>query len=122
MIEDLTKKSDERGTLIELFKLPGVGQVFYSTTKPGYTRGNHYHLRKIERFCVIGGSGEITLRDRVSGEIKSVLVSGEKPQVVDMPINWAHNIKNVGDKEMKLIIWVNEVFDPKNSDTYPEQV
>ncbi len=122
MIEDLIKKEDERGTLIELYKLPGVGQVFYSTTKPGYTRGNHYHLRKVERFCVVEGEGLIRLRNRNTSEIKEVSVSGDKPQIIDMLIGWTHNIKNVGDKEMKMVVWVNEVFNPKDSDTFPEEV
>ena len=115
-------KKDERGKLIEIFKIPGDGQIFYSTTKPGITRGNHYHTRKIERFCVIEGKAKITLRDRKAGEIKEYYISGDEPQIIDMPINWTHNIKNIGETEMKLLIWVNEVFNPDEPDTYAEEV
>ncbi|MFY9462102.1 MAG: hypothetical protein WAP51_02780 [Candidatus Sungiibacteriota bacterium] len=122
MGEKLEMKRDERGYLIELFKIPGVGQVFYSTSKPGITRGNHYHLRKMERYCVIEGSAKIRLRNREAGEMREYLVSGGAPEIIDMPINWAHNITNIGETEMKLIVWVNEVFDPKDPDTYYEEV
>lgn len=122
MADKLKIKKDERGFLIELFKIPGAGQVFYSTSKPGITRGNHYHTRKIERFCVIEGRAKIKLRNRETGEIKEHFVSGDMPEVIDMPINWTHNITNVGDNEMKLLVWVNEVFDTKDPDTYREEV
>lgn len=122
MNKKLEIKQDERGKLIEIFKIPGVGQVFYSTSKPGVTRGNHYHTRKIEKLCVIEGKALIRLRNRETNEIKECLVSGEQPEIVEMPINWTHNIKNIGDEEMKLVIWVNEVFNPEDPDTYPEEV
>lgn len=118
----LTPHEDTRGRLIELFKIRGAGQMFYSTTKPGMTRGNHYHTRKIERFCVIEGRAKIRLRNRETGKIKEYRVLGDKPEIIDMPIHWTHNITNVGDNEMKLIVWVNEIFDPKDPDTYREKV
>lgn len=119
--EPLEIKADERGKLVVAFKFPGTGQCFYSTTKPGGIRGNHYHLRKIETFCVIEGKGRVRLRNRDTGEIKECTLSGEKPETIAMPINWAHNITNIEDKEMKLLVWVNEVFDPKDPDTYHEE-
>lgn len=122
-VEKTEWRSDERGSLAELFKFPGTGQVFYSTTKPGKTRGNHYHLKhKVERFCVIKGQAKISLRDRTTGEKAEFDVSGEDPTIIDMPLNWTHNIKNTGNEEMGLVIWVNEVFDPENPDTFPEEV
>lgn len=120
--EKLEVKRDERGKLIELFKVPSFGQVFYSTSKPGVVRGNHYHTKKIEKFCVIEGSAKIRLRNRETGEVEEFNVSGSVPEVVEMPINWTHNIENTGDNEMRLIVWVNEVFDPDNPDTFPEEV
>lgn len=120
--EKLEIKQDERGKLVEVFKMPGVGQIFYSTTNPGFVRGNHYHTRKIERFCVIEGKGFIRLRNRNTNEIKEYKVSGDNPEVVEMLIGWTHNIKNVGEGEMKLIIWANEVFDPNDPDTFAEEV
>jgi UDP-2-acetamido-2,6-beta-L-arabino-hexul-4-ose reductase len=122
MNKKLEIKKDERGKLIEIFKIPGLGQVFYSTTKPGIIRGNHYHTRKKEFFCVIEGSGLIKLRNRETGEIQEIEVSGENPEIVEMPINWTHNIKNIGETEMKLLVWVNEIFNPEDPDTYFEEV
>jgi len=122
MNKKLEIKEDERGKFIEIFKAPGFGQVSYSTTKPGVTRGNHYHTRKLEKFCVIEGKAKISLRNRETNEIKEYLVSGDKPQIVDMTLNWAHNIKNIGGTEMKLLIWISEIFDPKDPDTFAEKV
>lgn len=122
-IETSDWKSDERGSLAELYKFPGIGQVFYSTTHPGKTRGNHYHLKhKVERFCVVRGKAKISLRNRETGEKAEFDVSGENPTIIDMPLNWTHNIKNTGEEEMGLVVWVNEVFDPTNPDTFAEEV
>lgn len=122
MNEKLERKKDERGELVEVFKVPGVGQVFYSISRPGVTRANHYHTRKIERFCVIKGQGKIRLRNRADNEIVEYNVSGENPEIIEMPINWTHNIQNTGDTEMILLIWANEVFNPDDPDTFFEKV
>jgi len=122
-MNDIPKKhEDERGLLIEAFKIPGVGQVLYSTSKPGIVRGNHYHTRKMEKFCVIEGEAKIRLRNRETNEVVEHLVSGSTPEVVDMTLGWTHNIENVGKTEMKLLIWANEVFDPADPDTFSETV
>lgn len=120
--EYLEVKTDERGVLVEVFKFPEIGQLFYSISKPGVVRGNHYHTHKIEKFCVIDGSAIIRLRNRETNEIRVYEVSGEKPQIVEMIPNWTHNIENTGSSEMKLLVWANEVFDPVNPDTYFEKV
>ena len=65
--QKLEIKSDPRGSLLEVFKSPEWGQVFYSTSKPGVTRGNHYHTRKLEKFCVIEGQAMIRMRNRQTG-------------------------------------------------------
>lgn len=122
MDEKLEVKKDERGSLVEIFKIPDVGQVFYSTSLPGVVRGNHYHTRKREYFCVLEGNARIRMRDRDSGAIKEYNVSGDKPEVVEMIINWTHNIENTGETEMKLLVWANEIFDPEDPDTFPEEV
>jgi len=122
MPKKLEVKEDNRGKLIEIFKFPGFGQVHYSTSKPRVIRGNHYHTRKREMFCVIEGKAKIRLKNRETNEIKEYNVTGSEPQIIDMPINWAHNIQNIGDTEMKLLVWTNEVFDPNDPDTYPEEV
>lgn len=122
MEESLKIRQDERGKLVEVFKVPEFGQVFFSVSKPGITRGNHYHKRKVEKFCVIEGEAEINLRNRKTGELKKYSVSGDKPQIVPIPVNHIHNIINTGDSEMKLLVWANEIFDPEDSDTFSEEV
>ena len=71
---------------------------------------------------MVEGEAEIGLRSRETGEKVMIRVSGSEPQVVDMPIGWTHNIKNTGDSEMKLLVWVNEVFNPDDPDTFYEEV
>jgi UDP-2-acetamido-2,6-beta-L-arabino-hexul-4-ose reductase len=119
----LTRHADARGELVEVVKAHGqAGQTFASTTRPGVTRGEHYHLAKVERFAVLRGTAEIALR-RIGGhEVVRFPVSGEKPVVVDMPAMWAHNITNTGRDELLTLFWTNEIFDPARPDTYPEPV
>ena len=115
-------KSDERGNFVEVFKIPGFGQVSYSTTKPGVIRGNHYHTRKKEIFCVIEGEAKIRQRNRETNEIEEKLVSGASPELVEMKLDWTHNIQNIGNKEIKLLIWISEIYNPSNPDTFFEEV
>lgn len=123
MKEELLKvKEDERGKLVEVFKVHNFGQVFFLVSKVGVVRGNHYHKRKIEKFCVIEGEAKINLRDRQTGELRQYLVSGGRPQVVLIPVNHTHNIENIGNSEVKLLVWANEVFDPEDADTFSEEV
>lgn len=122
MDRHLEIKEDERGKLVEIYKIPGAGQVMYSTSKPGVVRGNHYHTRKREYFCVIEGEGKISLRDRATGKKEEYIVTGEKPEVIEMPLNWTHNVQNVGEGEMKMLVWANEIFNINDPDTFPEEV
>ncbi len=122
MVDPLEPKADARGVLIEVFKMPNDGQIFYSTSKPGVIRGNHYHTRKVERFCVLEGQATIRLRNRATNEIREFQVSGEQLQTVTMLINWTHNIQNTGTADMKLLVWANEVFNPQDPDTFAEEV
>lgn len=118
-----TKHSDQRGSFVETVRVHGGGgQTSFSTTLPGVTRGEHFHLKKIERFVVIKGSGRISLRKLFSDEIVSFDVDGEAPIAIDMPTNWVHNITNTGDSELYTLFWSDGVFDPASSDTYPEPV
>ncbi len=111
-------KTDNRGDLFEWIKSEEFGQIFVSTTKPGITRGNHYHHTKTEKFLVIRGEGVIRFRKINSDKVIEYPVSGEKPTVVDIPIGYAHNITNTGDKEMITLFWANEIFDQQRTDTY----
>jgi len=118
----LMKRTDDRGFLTEIIKENTGGQVFYSSTKPGITRGNHYHTNKIERFCVLQGEGLIRMRRIEENEIFEFRVSGDAPVIIDMPVWYTHNITNVGSSEMLTLFWSNEIFDPENPDTYFEAV
>jgi UDP-2-acetamido-2,6-beta-L-arabino-hexul-4-ose reductase len=118
----LTKHSDDRGSFIEVVKLNSGGQVSFSTTVQGVTRGNHYHTRKAERFTVIKGKARINLRKVGTSHIISFDLDGRKPSFVDMPVWYTHNIKNVGNDELITIFWINEHYNPEDGDTYFEQV
>lgn len=119
----LARHSDERGSLVETVRAHGSeGQTFFSTSKPGVTRGQHFHLRKVERFVVVDGEARISLRRMLTDELISFDVSGEEPVIVDMPTLWAHNIVNTGDRELTTMFWTNELFDASNPDTYAEEV
>lgn len=118
----LDAKRDERGAFVELVKTLGSGQFSISTSRPGVTRGNHYHNTKNEKFIVIHGEAVIRFRDIRGKEVVEYPVSGDKPVVVDIPPGYTHNITNTGDGEMILAIWVNEPFDPGQADTWFEPV
>lgn len=113
---------DERGYFVEIIKLETGGQVSFSTTKKGITRGNHFHTRKIERFSVIKGEALIQLRKIGSADVYDYYLSGDNPAYVDMPIWYTHNIKNVGEDELYTMFWINEFYDAKDPDTYFEIV
>lgn len=114
----LKQHIDPRGAFVEVIKLGMGGQVSFSTTVPGITRGNHFHTRKIERFAVIKGKALIQLRKVDSDEIIDLLLDGNEPSYVDMPIWYTHNIKNIGEEELYTIFWINEFYNPKDADTY----
>ncbi len=111
--------NDERGGLVETLKTGGGGQIFISTTKPQYTRGNHYHTRKVERFCVIKGVADIKIKNLFFGNETTIRVSGDNPVYIDMPTFCAHNLKNVGEGELMTMFWINEIFNPSDPDTFP---
>ena len=119
---ELTTKSDERGWLAEFIKSRQFGQIFVSQTKPGYTRGIHWHHTKIEKFLVIEGEGTIKLRDYFSDKVIDYKVSGSTLRVVEMPAGYIHSIKNTGKTDLLLLIWASEVFDPEHPDTYYQEV
>ena len=113
----LSGHEDARGTFYEILKTLDSGQLGISTTKPGITRGNHYHNTKNEKFLVIKGKALIELRDIYSKEIIQYNVNGHDLEIVEMIPGYTHNITNTGDEEMVLLIWANENYDPKAPDT-----
>ena len=115
---ELTEHKDNRGAFVEIIKTFDSGQFSISTSKPGITRGNHYHNTKNEKFLVIKGEAVIRFRHIYSDEVIEYPVSDKKLEVVDIPVGYTHNITNTGDSEMILVIWANELFDKENPDTY----
>jgi UDP-2-acetamido-2,6-beta-L-arabino-hexul-4-ose reductase len=118
----LDMKTDDRGWLAEFIKSPHFGQVFVSRTKPGISRGNHWHHTKIEKFFVVAGSADITFRLYGSDEILTYSVSGDKLEVVDIPAGYVHAITNTGDTDLITLFWSDEILDPNHPDTYYEEV
>lgn len=110
--------SDPRGWLFELIKSEHFGQIFVSKTKPGITRGNHYHDTKLEKFCVIQGEGLIRFRRVDVGEIINYPVNDQNIQVVDIPPGYTHSIENTGKEDLICLFWANEIFDHSRPDTY----
>lgn len=109
---------DERGSFTEFLKSPERGQVSVNISRPGITKGNHWHHTKNEKFLVVSGQGVIRFRKIDSEEIVEYFVSGEKLEVVDIPVGYTHNIQNLGSTDMVTVMWVNEVFDRSNPDTF----
>lgn len=119
----LNTNADDRGWLAEFIKSNQFGQIFISKTKPGITRGNHWHHTKIEKFLVVDGSAKISFRK--INEPKNIInynVSGDKLAVLDIPVGYTHSIKNIGDKDLFTIFWADEIFSKEEPDTYYEEV
>lgn len=118
----LKLNTDARGSLFEAVKGGGGGQTFLSTTMPGVTRGDHFHLNKVERFLVVQGEAVIRIRKVLSDEVWEYRVSGAAPAPVDMPTLHTHSIENVSDTELLTLFWTHDLFDPANPDTFADKV
>jgi len=118
----LKMNCDVRGSFTEFIKTPDRGQVSINISKPGVTKGNHWHHTKTEKFLVVSGTGVIRFRRIGGDEIISYEVNGEKLQVVDIPPGYTHNITNLGDADMVTVMWASEAFDPARMDTIFEEV
>ena len=114
--------SDDRGNLVEIVKNLTGGQVFFSTTRPGITRGNHFHYHKVERFLVVDGQARIRVRRLFDDECHEFDVCGSKPAFIDMPPLHTHSITNTGTGPLLTLFWANEIFDPDAPDTVAEPV
>jgi UDP-2-acetamido-2,6-beta-L-arabino-hexul-4-ose reductase len=115
---------DDRGSFTEVLHTLERGQVSVNISKPGITKGQHYHHTKHEKFLVVSGRGVIRFRkmDDATGRIISYEVSGEKLDVVRIPPGYTHNIENTGETDMVTLMWANEVFNPQKPDTFFEKV
>lgn len=118
----LNVHKDDRGYLYEAVKGGAGGQCFLSWTKPGITRGNHFHLNKVERFLVVSGEAIIRIRRVLHQDVWEFSVNGENPSVVDMPTLHAHSIENIGTAPLLTLFWTNEIFNPDEPDTYFDSV
>ncbi len=119
---DLLQRCDERGCLAEVLKSPTAGQIFVSATRPGVTRGNHYHHTKVEKFLVLHGKAAIRFRHIERDEVLEYVVEGRDFRVVDIPPGYTHSITNIGDEDLITLFWAGELFDPQNADTWAEPV
>ena len=115
----LKTNEDSRGTLAEFVKSTRGGQIFVSRTKPGITRGNHYHHTKVEKFFVLEGDAIIRFRSIGGGDVLSYKVAGSELKVVDIPPGYTHSIENIGQTDLITLFWSSELFNKENPDTYP---
>lgn len=109
---------DVRGVFVEMLKTPDSGQFSFFTAHPGITRGGHYHHTKTEKFLVIKGEARFSFRHMQTGELHELVTSGSKAQIVETVPGWTHDITNIGNDEMVVMLWANEVFDRSKPDTY----
>lgn len=116
------KYGDERGVFVEMLKTKDAGQFSFFTAHPGITRGGHYHHSKTEKFLVIKGKACFRFRHMFSGEFYELQTDGEQPEIVETVTGWTHDITNVGDDELVVMLWANEIFDRENPDTYAKPV
>lgn len=113
---------DERGSFTEMIRTPDRGQFSVNISKPGITKGNHWHHTKNEKFVVVSGKGLIRFRKIGGDEVIDYHVSGENIEVVDIPTGYTHSIVNEGETDLVTFMWCNECFDPDRPDTYFEEV
>jgi UDP-2-acetamido-2,6-beta-L-arabino-hexul-4-ose reductase len=114
----LLRKEDVRGVFVEILKTPDCGQFSYFTIHPGITRGGHYHHSKTEKFLVIKGVASFKFRHMYTHQEFELVASGEQPIIVETIPGWAHDVTNIGDDEMVVMLWANEIFDHTHPDTY----
>lgn len=119
---EVPKHEDPRGVFVEMLKTQDSGQMSFFTAHPGVTRGGHYHHSKAEKFLVIKGKACFRFRHIVSGEYYELFTDSEIPQIVETVPGWTHDVSNVGDDEMVVMLWANEIFNREKPDTYSSPV
>jgi UDP-2-acetamido-2,6-beta-L-arabino-hexul-4-ose reductase len=112
------RHGDNRGVFVEMLKTPDCGQFSYFTAHPGITRGGHYHHSKTEKFLVIIGQARFKFRQIQTDEEYELITDGEKAEIVETVPGWTHDITNIGDTEMVVMLWANEIFDREKPDTF----
>jgi len=119
---EIPRYADSRGVFVEMLKTPDSGQFSYFTAHPGITRGGHYHHTKTEKFLVIKGQALFRFRHLLTNERVELRTCGDKPEIVDTIPGWVHDITNVGDTELVVMLWANENFDRQKPDTIASEV
>ena len=119
--DDLEIKHDERGSLVEAFKLPNDGQVFYIKINPYAVRGNHYHKRKTEVFLVTEGAAVLRTKYRKTGIIEEVILNANSPATVAVRPDYTHSITAL-EQGATVVVWSNTRYNDKTPDTYREDV
>lgn len=121
-LTELITHFDDRGCLAEILRddeiKEDIKQIYFSISKKGAIRGNHYHEQKIEWFSVLKGEGTLVLEDNYTKKREVLTLRGDKPKIVKIPPQTSHAIQNLSDEKMFLLVVVNEVYDPENEDTY----
>lgn len=114
----INQNIDKRGTFVEFLKTSNSGQISFFTAHPGIKRGSHYHHTKTEKFLVIKGKAHFKFKNIISEEIYETIVEGSVPKMVSSIPGWAHEVTNIGDEDMYVMLWANELFDKNNPDTF----
>ncbi|CAH6810352.1 UDP-2-acetamido-2,6-beta-L-arabino-hexul-4-ose reductase [Vibrio chagasii] len=113
----VTRHSDARGTFVEMLKTKGAGQFSFFTAHKGITRGGHYHHTKTEKFLVISGKASFKFRHITTGESYELIVDAEESRIVETAPGWSHDVTNIGENELIVMLWANEIFDSEKPDT-----
>lgn len=118
----VARHADPRGVFVEMLKTPDCGQFSYFTAHPGVTRGGHYHHSKTEKFLVIRGTAHFGFRDIETGQTHELVTHGGEGRIVETIPGWTHDITNIGDDELIVMLWANEIFDRERPDTVAMKV
>lgn len=121
-VYSVPQHEDARGIFVEMLKTPDCGQFSFFTAHPGVTRGGHYHHTKTEKFLVIRGTARFRCRHLVTGETYERVTSGAHSEIVETLPGWTHDVTNIGDEELIVMLWANEIFDRAKPDTFTEPV
>jgi UDP-2-acetamido-2,6-beta-L-arabino-hexul-4-ose reductase len=118
----LSPKFDSRGSFVEVLKTPDAGQFSTFVARPGMTRGSHYHHSKVEKFLVVAGSARFRFRNLITHEYFETCVNAESPVVVESIPGWIHDVTNLGNKDLVVLVWANERFNVERPDTTPGSI
>ncbi len=118
----IPKYGDNRGVFAEVLKTKDAGQFSFFTAHPGITRGGHYHHTKTEKFLVVKGEARFDFRNIITNELYTLFTTSDNPEIVETVPGWAHDITNIGDEEMIVMLWANEIFDKQKPDTIAQPV